>query len=285
MPGINKEHRNQYALVTGATSGIGYELAKLFANDGYHLLLVARTDDRLQEVTNEFKQLGVEVTPLAYDLFEASAADAIYHEVKRMGINVHVLVNNAGQGEHGRFHEVEVERHHQLIQLNITSLVTLTHHFLSDMLRRNEGRILNLSSVVAKTPAPEFAVYAASKAFVLSLSEALSKEVEGTNVTVTALMPGRTDTDFFSKAHMEHTKEYQEHKLDDPADVARAGYDAMMRGDTKVVAGVANKMMVGIMNVMPDSANAATMQKNMQPAEEQKRAGPGHEPSKKAHKQ
>jgi uncharacterized protein len=275
----NPTKKNEYALVTGGTSGIGYELAKLLAMDGYNLVLVARSSERLLEVSDEFQDLGVDVLLLDKDLFETNAAREIYDELKSQQINIDILINNAGQGQKGNFHEVALDRHLEVIQLNITSLVSLTKLFLDDMVKRNKGKILNLASVVSKTPAPEFSVYAASKAFVLSFSEALAKELEETNVTVTALLPGRTDTDFFFKADMEDTKEFQDHKLAEPSEVARDGYDALMSGENRVISGVQNKVMVGMMNSMPDSTNAAKMQKNMQPSEkeeDERKQRPGH---------
>lgn len=278
--GTNNENtKNKYALVTGGTSGIGYELAKLLANDGYNLVLVARSSERLLEVSDEFQDLGVDVLLLDKDLFQPTAAREIHDELKLQGIDIHVLINNAAQGQRGKFSEVTLERHLDLLQLNITSLVTLTKLFLDDMVKRNEGKILNVASVVSKTPAPEFSVYAASKAFVLSFSEALAKELADTNVTVTALLPGRTDTDFFIKADMTDTKEFQDHELADPAVVARDGYKALMSGDNRVVSGTKNKILVGMMNTMPDEANAKNMQKNMQPSEkdsDQMRYRSGH---------
>lgn len=262
---MNTENRNKYALITGGTSGIGYELAKLFAKDGYSLILVARHEDRLQEVTDEFKQLGVEVTPIAKDLFKDGAAQEVYDEVKAMGIQVNALVNDAGQGQVGKFTEVDLQRHLDIVHLNVVSVITLTKLFLDDMVSRNEGRILQVASVVSKTPAPYFAVYAASKAFVLSFSEALSYELKDTEVTMTCLMPGRTDTDFFHKADMEHTKEYQK-DLDDPAEVAKNGYEAMMKGEKRIISGLKNKLMIGMMNASPDSMNAANMADNVSPS-------------------
>ncbi|HEX6914725.1 MAG TPA: SDR family oxidoreductase [Chitinophagaceae bacterium] len=282
MRKINEENRNKYALITGATSGIGYELAKLFANDGYSLVLSARNAERLQEVANELKQLGVEVTPIAKDLFRDGAAKALYQEVKERGILIDVLVNDAGQGEHGKFIETSLERQLELIHLNVVSLVALTHLFTADMVKRGTGKVLQLGSVVSKIPSPYLAVYAASKAFVLSFSEALSYELKDTGVTMTCLMPGRTDTDFFHKAHMEETKEYQK-PLSDPAMVARYGYEALKRGDTKVVAGVDNKIMLGMTTMMPDSMNIANMADNMQPTEkpeQERRQGPEHQASR-----
>jgi uncharacterized protein len=280
----NSKKRNEYALVTGGTSGIGYELAKLLATDGYNLVLVARSSERLLEVSDEFQELGVDVLLIDKDLSDQRSAKEIYHELKSQGINIDVLINNAGQGQKGKFHEVDLERHLEIMHLNMVSLVAITKLFLTDMLARKRGKILNLASVVSKTPAPEFSIYAASKAFVLSFSEALAKELEDTNVTVTALMPGRTDTDFFNKADMTDTKEYQDHKLADPTDVAKDGYEALMSGESRVVSGTQNKLMVGMMNALPDSANASKMQKNIQPSDkdqEERKQRPGHTASDK----
>lgn len=265
---MNPENRNKYALITGATSGIGYELAKLFAHDGYSLILVARTSDRLQQVTDEFKMMGVEVTPIAKDLFEDGAAAEVYEQVKGMGIQVDVLVNDAGQGEHGKFIETELQRQLDIIHLNVISLVTLTRLFVEEMVKRGTGKVLQLGSVVSKMPAPYLAVYAASKAFVLSFTEALQYELKDTGVSMTVLMPGRTDTDFFHKAGAEDTKEYQK-ELSDPAQVAKDGYDALMSGESRIISGAKNKMMVGMSNMMPDSMNAANMAGNMQPTDKE----------------
>ncbi len=274
--------RKEYALVTGGTSGIGYEIARLLAKDGYNLVLVARSSERLLEASDEFQELGVDVIMLDKDLFDPVAAREVYHELKNRGIQIDVLINNAGQGQKGRFNEIPLDRHLEIIQLNVSSLVTLTKLFMDDMLKRRSGKILNLASVVSKTPAPEFSIYAASKAFVLSLSEALAKETEGTGVTITALLPGRTDTDFFFKADMTDTKEFQDHELANPEEVAKDGYEALMSGESRVISGLQNKAMVGMMNAMPDSANANQMQKNMQPSEkgaDERKQRPGHAPS------
>lgn len=274
--------KKSYALVTGGTSGIGYEIARLLATDGYNLVLVARSSERLLEASDEFQELGVDVLMIDKDLFDPAAAREVYHELKSQGIQIDVLINNAAQGQRGKLNEVPLERHLEIIQLNITALVSLTKLFVDDMLKRKHGRILNLASVVSKTPAPEFSIYAASKAFVLSFSEAIAKELEGSGVTVTALLPGRTDTDFFFKADMTETKEFQDHELADPVEVAKDGYEALMNGEARVISGMKNKMMVGMMNSMPDGSNASKMQKNMQPSEkdeEERKHRPGHTPS------
>ncbi|MBA3649687.1 MAG: SDR family oxidoreductase [Chitinophagales bacterium] len=243
------KNNNQFALITGATSGFGYELAKLFAQDGYNLVLVARLEDRLQEVADEIINLfGVEVIPLPKDLFDPNAPFEIYDDIKAQGIAISVLVNNAGQGEYGKFSETDLDRELDIIQLNVGALVSLTKLFLKEMVERNEGKILQLGSVVSTMPAPMMAVYGATKAFVLSFSEALINELKGTNVTLTALLPGASDTDFFHKAHAEDTVTYREEKLSKPADVARDGYEALMKGESKIVSGWKNKVQVGIVS-------------------------------------
>lgn len=261
MAGTN----GKYALITGATNGIGYELAKLFAADGYNLVIVARTEDALQERANEFsQQYGVQVVPIAKDLFNPSAAFELYDEVKSKGIEVNVLVNDAGQGQFGLFVESDINRLLELIQLNVSSLTVLTHQFLKDMVARNEGKILQLASIASELPGPWQAVYHATKAYVLHLSEALIRELKDVNVTVTALQPGATDTDFFNKAEMQDSK-ILDSKLSDPAKVAKDGYEALMSGDDKIVSGFKNKVMVASSNIMPDTMVAAQMDKMQEP--------------------
>lgn len=268
METSHTDNRNQYVLITGATSGIGYELAKLFARDGYNLILVARHQQRLQEVTDELKTLyAVEVTPLAKDLFEQDAAVDVYQHTKDMGINVNILVNDAGQGQWGPFLETDLQRDVDIIQLNIISLLTLTKLFLKDMAQRNEGKILQLGSEASTTPMPLLSVYAATKAFVLSFSAALANEVKDTGITITVLLPGATDTDFFHKAQQEGTVGYQEQELADPADVAKDGYEALMKGESKIISGAKTKMHVWMSDLMGTTASAAKSRKLNEPSE------------------
>jgi short-subunit dehydrogenase len=255
---------SKWALVTGGSDGIGKELAKLLAADGYNLILVARTQSDLDQAAAELKsQSGIQVEVIAKDLFQVSSGREIYDEVKRKGIQVSVLVNDAGQGEYGFFHEYPAERDIDIINLNITSLVSLTKYFLKDMLEMKQGRILNLASMVSKNPSPLLAIYSASKAFVYSFSMALRNELKDTGVSVTALLPGATDTDFFNKAGMLNTKEYNENYVGDPADVAKEGYEALMNNEEKVVASnLKNRVMTHMANVMPDSMIAENMREN-----------------------
>lgn len=255
----------RYALITGATSGIGYELAKLFAADGYNLIIVARTEEELQQKAAEFsQQYGISVVPIAKDLFQPQAAFELYDTVKQKNITVNVLVNDAGQGQFGLFVEQDIHRLLDLIQLNTASLTALTHLFLKDMVARNEGKVLNLASIASQLPGPWQAVYHATKAYVLSLTEALVSELKESAVTVTALQPGATDTDFFNKADMQDSK-ILDSKLSDPARVAKDGYEALMSGDDKIVSGLKNKIMVGMSNVLPESTVADQMNKMQGP--------------------
>lgn len=271
---------NRYALITGATSGFGYEFCKLFAADGYNIVMVARNEERLEEVAGEIiTQYGVEVLPLSADLFQPEIAAAIYDTVKEQGITVDVLVNDAGQGEHGLFVENDLQRELDIIQLNVTSVVSLTKYFLKDMVARNEGKILQVASLLAVYPTPLMAVYAASKAFVLAFTESLINELKNTNVTMTVLLPGASDTDFFHKAGAEDSNVYQKTNLSDPEQVAMDGYKALMKGDRKVVSGLKNKIQAAMNNVLPDSVLAGMMEKQMEISNEYNKEGPGHHPS------
>lgn len=260
-------NNSRYALITGATEGIGYELAKLFAQDGYNLIIVARTEDTLQQRANEFsKQYGVQVETIAKDLIGENAAFELYEEVKAKSLTVDVLVNDAGQGQYGLFVESDIHRLLDIIHLNINSLTVLTHLFLKDMVARNEGKILQLASVASQVPGPWQAVYHGTKAYVLSFTEAIIAELKDSAVTVTALQPGATDTDFFNKAEMQESKAVQDKsKLSDPAKVAKDGYEALMSGDDKVISGFKNKVQVAMSNLMPESAVAGQMYKQQEP--------------------
>ncbi len=249
-----------YVLITGATSGIGVELARVFASEGRHLILVARLQDRLDEVREELAvRYGVDVQLVAADLFEPDAAQFVFDTVRGHGWLVDTLVNDAGQGEHGKFAETDLGRQIDVVQLNVVALMSLTHLFMQDMIVRGRGRILQLGSLVSRGPAPLLAVYAATKAFVLSFGEAVANELEGTGVTMTVLMPGATDTDFFLKAGSERSRVYAEGKLADPAQVARDGYEALMAGKTTVTSGLANKAKGLMQDLLPHARTAARM--------------------------
>lgn len=258
-----------YTLITGGTDGIGFQLARLFAGDGHNLIIVARKEDELQVAANELRSQGVDVITFAKDLVDPKSPFELYEEVTARGLQVNILVNNAGQGQYGEFSETDIYRELSIIQLNIASVVVLTKLFLKDMLERGEGRILNLSSVASKAPGPLQSVYHGTKAFVQSFTEAIRDEVKGKGITITALLPGATDTDFFHKADMLDAKNVKEGKLADPAKVARDGYDALMSGDDMVVSGMSNKVQVAMSNILPDKTVAAQVHKQQAPVNDQ----------------
>ena len=236
------ETDKQYVLITGATSGIGIELARLFAKDGYNLVIASRNEEALSQTAAELKQHNIEVITIVKDLFEKDWPFDLYNEVQAKGIQIDILVNNAGQGQYGEFVDTDIRRELDIIQLNVCSLVALTKLYVKDMVARGNGKILNLSSVASKTPGPLQSVYHATKAFVQSFTEAVREEVKDTGVTLTALLPGATQTDFFNKADMLEAKNIKGKTLDDPEKVAKDGYDALMKGDDKVISGFSNKI-------------------------------------------
>jgi short-subunit dehydrogenase len=257
---------SKYALITGATSGIGYHLAKKFAENKYNLVIVARDENQLNNTSQELQQqYGVEVITLSRDLFDVDNAFDVYNVLQLKNIQIDVLVNDAGQGIYGEFVDTDIHRELNIIQLNISSLVVLTKLFLNDMVERGDGKILNVASVASKLPGPWQSVYHGTKAFVLSFSEAIRQEVKDKGVVVTALMPGATDTEIFDKADMLDSKVVAEGKLDDPAKVAEDGYNALMKNDDKVISGFKNKAQVTMTNLMPDETVAAQMHKQQAP--------------------
>ena len=256
-------------LITGATSGIGLELAKLFAADGYRLVIVARDVMELAATAQMLRdRYAASVVVISKDLFEPAAGFELYQELKDKEIRIDVLVNDAGQGQYGLFVETDVKRQLDIIQLNISSLVVLTHLFLKDMVAAGRGKILNLSSIASKAPGPWQAVYHGTKAFVQSFTEAIRSEVKDRGITVTALLPGVTDTDFFNKADMNSSKAVQDKDdMADPADVARDGYEALMRGDDKIVSGFKNKLQVAMNNLATDQMAAEQMKDFQEPVD------------------
>lgn len=258
---------NNYALITGATSGIGFELAKLFAKDKYDLIIVARDQDELENAASELKKEGIKVITIRKDFFLSGAPFEVYDEIKSMGVEVKVLVNDAGQGVYGKFIETDLQRELNIIQLNIGATVVLTKLFLKDMVTRNAGKILNVASIAGKVPGPYQAVYHGTKAFVHSFNEAIRSEIANTAITITSLLPGATDTDFFRKADMLESKMVEDGHLGDPAEVAKDGYDALMSGKDMVISGFKNKLQVAMGNVLPDSMVADNMKKMQEPVD------------------
>ncbi len=220
---------NNTALITGASGGIGRDFAKIHADNGGDLVIVARRQDVLEELKAEIeKEHGVKVLCIAADLAEQGAVQRIYDEVKRQGIEVEILINNAGFGGHGKFHERNWADDEAMIQLNITALCALTHAFVQEMVARKRGRILNVASTAGFLPGPLQAVYYSTKAFVVSFSQAIAEELSDSNVTVTALCPGPVATGFTDRAGLEGVSAFN--NAASPKDVAQVGYDAMLRG-------------------------------------------------------
>lgn len=262
------QENQQYALITGASNGIGFELAKVFARENYNLILVARSGEELDARARELKELNnIETITITADLFDRSAPMHVYEEVKNKGIEINVLVNDAGQGQYGLFTDTDIDRELDIVQLNIGAYLMMTKPFLKDMVARGSGKILNVSSIGSKIVGPYESVYHATKAFVQSWSEAIRSEVKDKGVTVTTLLPGPTATDFFNKAEMQDSKLVKEGSLADPAKVAQDGYDALMAGQDMIVSGLKNKAMVAASNAMPDSIVADQMKKMAEPSE------------------
>ena len=238
-------------LVTGASSGIGYELARRFARDRHDLVLVARSAERLAEIGRELGgSAGVKVKVVAKDLSRPGAARELFDELRREGIAIRVLVNCAGFGTTGPFVEADPGAEREMIQLNMVALTELTRLALQEMVPRREGRILNVASTAAFQPGPRMAVYYATKAYVLFFSEALKSELAGAGVTVTTLCPGPTRTGFGARANMEGSRLFRLGAMD-AASVAEAGYRGLMKGRGLVVPGLGNKLLALSVRVSP----------------------------------
>lgn len=239
-------------LITGASQGLGYEFSKLFAKKKYSLVLVSRNGEELLKVKSELeKDFEVSVVTIAADLSLPYASEQLYEKIIAHHMDIDVLVNNAGFATHGKFVDISLSDEISEIELNITALTSLTKLFAKDMVRKGNGRILNIASTAAFQPGPLMAVYYATKAYVLSFSEALSQELTGTGVTVTVLCPGATRTGFAKRADVEHTLMFR--KAADPAIVAQQGYDGLMSGRRVVVSGFMNKLGSLMVNVIPRS--------------------------------
>lgn len=231
------------ALITGASKGIGKELAFLFAENQCDLILTARSGDRLELLKEQLEnRYGISVHAIVKDLSRTGAAEELFREVKEKGLEVDYLVNNAGFGDYGSFADTPWERYEEMITLNITSLTHLTHLFVQEWKGRKKGRILNLSSTAAFQPGPMMAVYFATKAFVLHLSEAVGNELEKEGIAITTLCPGPTSTHFGEVSKMSASQLVKNVKIANAKEVAELGFRAMMKGKPMVVHGTMNKL-------------------------------------------
>ena len=229
-------------LITGASEGMGREFARLFAQEGYPLILIARDQARLTEIAEELiLAYGIEVKTISKDLSTSTAADELKTELDQQGLTVEILINNAGSGIHGFFHEANLKATEAMLALNMITPTSLTRLFLATMVRNGHGKILNVASTAAFQPGPLMACYFASKAYVLSFTEALANELSGSGVTITAFCPGPTRTQFQKRANTEDIRENSFSM--DAATAVRMAYRGLMKGETFIIPGFFNKIL------------------------------------------
>ncbi|MEH2069117.1 MAG: SDR family oxidoreductase [Nostoc sp.] len=240
------------ALITGAASGIGYQLACLFAADDYNLVLVDKNGIKLLEIAEKFQlKFGNFVKDIVKDLSISTSPEEIFTELQQANIKVDVLVNNAGFGTYGLFNETDLTAELEMLQVNLVCLTHLTKLFLKDMVNQGEGKILNVASAAAFQPGPLMAVYFATKAYILSFSEAIANELEGTGVTVTVLCPGSTESAFHQRTGMANSKMLKSKRMMDAQTVAEIGYRGLMKGKIIVIPGFINKLLAKIVRFVP----------------------------------
>ncbi len=243
---------SETALITGASAGIGSELARRFAIDRVNLVLVARRRERLEELAGELnKAHGVTVDIMDMDLTDARGRKELFTRVKEKGITIDYLVNNAGFGDSGPFLESDWDKQQRMIELNITALSHLTRLFLPDMVQRGRGGLLNVASTAGFLPGPYMSVYYATKAYVLSFTEALSRELKGSGVRVSALCPGPVITEFQQQANIKNARLFSGPMVLSAERVARIGYDGLMRGKTVNIAGLLMKLTIHPLRITP----------------------------------
>ncbi len=242
----------EYVLVTGASSGIGLEMAKILASKKMNLVLVARNLEKLELLRKELTEThAIDVITIAKDLSVANNARDLHREITEKGLIVTKVINNAGSGIYGSFLETSLEEELSMIELNVLSLVVLTKLFAQDMVKRGSGNIMNVASLLSFIPLPYYAVYSATKTFVLAFTETIAAEMEGTNVVITALCPGPIDTPF-TTTEMLGTKAYKANPPADPKIVAKAGVDLLLHGRHKKIVGFNNWFISNLPRITPD---------------------------------
>jgi short-subunit dehydrogenase len=242
----------EYILITGASSGIGYEMAKQLAAKNYNLILVARSEDNLLQLQKDLQyQFNIDVEYLLFDISEPNSANDLYQLVKEKNYLVAGLINNAGFGDYGNFVEMPLKKDEEMIAVNITALVGLTKLFGADMVKAGKGRIMNVASLLSFLPFPYYSIYSATKCFVLAFTETIAAEMQGTGVTVTALCPGTVETPFHTDS-MRKTNAMSANKPM-PADiVAKAGVELFLNGKGKKIVGFMNWFLSNLPRVTPD---------------------------------
>ncbi len=240
-------------LITGASSGIGYEFAKIYAKKGYNLVITARRKNNLDRIKQELESFDTSICVdiIVLDLSKQNSAKELYEVVKQRGILIDTLINNAGFGVYGNFIETDIEKEIDMIELNIKSLVVLTKLFLKDMVSRNNGTIINVASTAAFQPGPLMSVYYASKSFVLSFTEAIRNEVRDTNVNISVLCPGPTDTEFEKSASLEESSLFTKLKVMKPEKVAIIGYKGINRNKSVIIPGILNNILITFNKIIP----------------------------------
>jgi len=242
------------ALITGASSGLGVEFAKLFAQDGYDLVLIARREERLEKLAQELHQnFGIKSHIITKDLSNPRAPEEIFEELNQQSVLIHALVNNAGTQVYGKFQETDLNKQIQMLQINLMALTSLTKLIIDQMLANHiKGKILQIGSTGSFMPVPLNSPYCGSKAYVLNFADGISNDLKGTGITITTLCPGATRTEFSTKAGMDDTLVFK-FMVMKPSEVAKIGYKAMQKGKLSVVAGLYNKIMVFSIRFLPRS--------------------------------
>jgi uncharacterized protein len=273
MTPMERRMARKFAVVTGASSGIGYELARVFGENGYDLLINS-SGERLEKAASDLKSLGVEVTPVQSDLSTYEGVEQLWREIEGTGRPIDAIAMNAGVGVGGDFtRETDLDEELKMIQLNVSSVVHLSKRVLKQMVTRGEGKVLITSSIAGTMPAPLEAVYGATKAFDLSFAKALRNELKDTNITVTALQPGPTNTDFFRRAGLENTEVGSEGKYtNDPREVAGQGFKALMNNEDHIYASsMKTKVQGELGRFIPDSVKAEQHRKMSEPKDEKEK--------------